>query len=449
MDGFDGVAGEGVLDGGRSDGFGAAAFIIPAQAPEAEAAGEGTAAGLLDEEAVVELFIEETRFDLAIGDFLVLPVAVVEAVLVAVALAAVEAKIPALVGEGDVFVGVAFFLVVVVVVMVLVVAVVVVFLLFVGKLVEAALRREAAGEPILLAVIGQAGGASIGAGAGVEDAFDGAAVVTGALAAGGDAPNPAVPAIVEGGVAAMKAVVGAGDAGQGAMETAVALVFGFVVAADHVDDAAHGAGAVEEGAGAAEDFDAVEALGVDGFAVVAALGAEGAGADAVLEDEDAVAIEAADNGASGAGAEAAAVDAGLAVEDIAEGGGGFGGEGCGVEGECGGEGLEEGFGAVGRGGDGKFLAEGGDPHGEVDGFGSAVFEVDDFAGVGEALAGGEQSIASGGKAGKGVLALVIAFYDAALGQQEDADVVKRLTVGLESNCAADFASVSAEGGGED
>lgn len=149
---------------------------------------------------------------------------------------------------------------------------------------------------MLATVVGEAGGAIEGTGAGVEDAFFGGTIVAGALATGIDAEDPPVKAKVDAGAGAVAAIVGAANAGDVAVDTAVTLVFGFMMTADHVDDAADGTGAVKQCARAADDFDAIEALRIDGFTVVARLSAKGAGTNAVLEDEDTVAIETTETG---------------------------------------------------------------------------------------------------------------------------------------------------------
>ena len=87
---------------------------------------------------------------------------------------------------------------------------------------------------------------------------------------------------------------------------------------DDVDEAAHGVRPVQQGGRTADDLDAIGAVGVDGDAVVSGLAGEVARANAVVEDEHAVAVEAADDGPARAGAEAADRDAGLVLQRVAE-----------------------------------------------------------------------------------------------------------------------------------
>ena len=90
------------------------------------------------------------------------------------------------------------------------------------------------------------------------------------------------------------------------------------LAVEHIDHAAHGAVAVDQGRGAAQHFDlrGQQRLGHHGV-----VGADGGGVvqlGAVAQHLDARAVHAPDDGAAGTGAKVAAGDAGLAVERLAQ-----------------------------------------------------------------------------------------------------------------------------------
>ncbi|MNV43056.1 hypothetical protein D3C71_1347590 [compost metagenome] len=92
------------------------------------------------------------------------------------------------------------------------------------------------------------------------------------------------------------------------------------LAVEHIDHAAHGAVAVDQGRGAAQHFDlrGQQRLGHHGV-----VGADGGGVvqlGAVAQHLDARAVHAPDDGAAGTGAEVAAGDAGLTVQRFAQGG---------------------------------------------------------------------------------------------------------------------------------
>ena len=89
---------------------------------------------------------------------------------------------------------------------------------------------------------------------------------------------------------------------------------------DDVDHPADRRAAVEQSGGAVEDFDAVGGKRVDGDGMVAAGARDVEAADAVDEDQDAVARQAAQHRAGDVGARARGRHAGLAGEGLADGG---------------------------------------------------------------------------------------------------------------------------------
>ena len=127
---------------------------------------------------------------------------------------------------------------------------------------------------------------------------------------------------------------------------------------DHVDEPADRVRAVQQCRRPADDLDAFHAVGVDGDAMVAGLARQVSGADAVLQDHDPVAVEAADDRPVRSGTEAAHRDAGLVPQGVGEIRGRLLGDIERVHGgdrvEC----LERGLGAVHRGGHRHVLANG-------------------------------------------------------------------------------------------
>ena len=89
---------------------------------------------------------------------------------------------------------------------------------------------------------------------------------------------------------------------------------------DDVDHAADRRGAIEQGGGAVEHFDAVGGERVDGDGMVAAGARDVEAADAVDEDQDAVARQAAQHRPRDVGPRARGRHAGLAGEGLADGG---------------------------------------------------------------------------------------------------------------------------------
>ena len=87
---------------------------------------------------------------------------------------------------------------------------------------------------------------------------------------------------------------------------------------DDVDDAAHGIAAVENGGGAANDFDAFDEqrIGCDG--VIGTCGGRVERTESVFGDAETVAAETANNRAARAGAKISGGDAGLAGERFTE-----------------------------------------------------------------------------------------------------------------------------------
>src|SRR4029079_8069539 len=85
-----------------------------------------------------------------------------------------------------------------------------------------------------------------------------------------------------------------------------------------VDEAADGVGAVEQCRGAAHDFDAGRRSGIHVDAVITGLARNVAHAEAVLDDQHAIAVEASDDWTRGSRAEAAERDAWLVLQRRAE-----------------------------------------------------------------------------------------------------------------------------------
>ena len=118
-------------------------------------------------------------------------------------------------------------------------------------------------------------------------------VVTGAARAAAAAQRPAVAAKHSGAAAAGFTVAAAAvevEVAVGTLDRRARYLVG-----DDVDDAADGAGAVEQRRRAAHHFDAVGGGRIEGDAVIARLERQVAGAHAVLEDQHPVAVEAADH----------------------------------------------------------------------------------------------------------------------------------------------------------
>ena len=91
-----------------------------------------------------------------------------------------------------------------------------------------------------------------------------------------------------------------------------------VVPGDGVDHAADGRAAVKQRRGTLHNLQPLQAQRVDGFPVVSRLGRDAPRRHAVLHDEHTVPVEAANDGARGAGAETALGDARLVFEHLAE-----------------------------------------------------------------------------------------------------------------------------------
>ena len=90
--------------------------------------------------------------------------------------------------------------------------------------------------------------------------------------------------------------------------------------ADHVDQTADRVGAVEQRRRPAHDFDPGRRQRVDRHAMVGRLARQVVGALAVLQDQDAIAVEPADDGPRRRRTERALRDAGLGLEQLAQGG---------------------------------------------------------------------------------------------------------------------------------
>ena len=184
--------------------------------------------------------------------------------------------------------------------------------------VAAVLHRDAAtGEEVVAEVadtrlsVRQFGG-------GVLDGSLGRLVIIGSACAGPrpeqDVPLRVLDAAVRAELAVGAAAVGVELRSRAREErVAVALVRGH-----DVDQAAHRVRSVEQRRGAANDLDPLGRVRVDGHAVIAGLAGEVAGSDAVLQNQHAVAVEAADYGAAGSGAEAPAGDARFLAQRVAQ-----------------------------------------------------------------------------------------------------------------------------------
>ena len=119
---------------------------------------------------------------------------------------------------------------------------------------------------------------------------------------------------IDAGLAVRASTIG-GELRAGAVEQRLVEA---LLGRDDVDEAADGVGAVEQRGRPPHDLDPRGTVGVDGDAVVPGLAGEVARAHPVLQDEHAVTVEAADDRAAGAGAEAPAGDARLVLQRVAE-----------------------------------------------------------------------------------------------------------------------------------
>ena len=152
-------------------------------------------------------------------------------------------------------------------------------------------------EVHLFAVKTEAAAAIGNPGAGVVDgALVGGRVVTGAQSPALSPEQPVARPHLEAGVDSAQGVAGARRAGDEAAHSFVGVMMHLVVTADGVDGASHGASTVEQRGRTLDDLQPLDQRRVDQFPVVAGLGGQGAGPDPVLHDQDAVAVEAADDG---------------------------------------------------------------------------------------------------------------------------------------------------------
>ena len=164
---------------------------------------------------------------------------------------------------------------------------------------------------------------------------------------------------------------------------------------DDVDEAADGVRSVQQGRRSADDLDALGGVGVEGDAVVAGLAGEVARAHAVVEDEHAVAVEAADDRAARAGAEGAARDARLVLQGFAEAAVSALDEVVRVQRRHGVERFERGFRAARGGRDRHLLVHRRGGQLEVDRHGLAGGDGNHLPAGGEVLALGEHLVGAG------------------------------------------------------
>ncbi len=155
----------------------------------------------------------------------------------------------------------------------------------------------------------QPGAAGARAGLGIVHPPRGTVVIPRDLArsAAPDQPVP-VPVFGPGMSGGGVAVAGPGRR-QLAAEAGVGVLVEEVVGRHHVHHPPDGVAAVEEGGGALDNLDPVQVRRIRRFGVLPGLGGQGPGGEAVVQDQDPVAVESAQDGAGTAGTEAALVDA--------------------------------------------------------------------------------------------------------------------------------------------
>ena len=224
--------------------------------------------------------------------------------------------------------------------------------------VTAVVQRHAGAREELVARPADTGPRVGRLGGGVLDRPQGRGVVLGPPHAAAGPVVHAVPRVLQADVGACLRVraphVGA-QLRPRALEQRLAVA---LLGCDHVDEPADRVRAVQQRCRPAHDLDAFRAVGVDRDAMVAGLARQVSGADAVLQDQHPVAVEAADDRPARSGAEAADRNARLVPQGVSETGGRLS---CDVERVHGGdrvERLEGRLGSARRGGHRHVLANG-------------------------------------------------------------------------------------------
>ena len=260
--------------------------------------------------------------------------------------------------------------------------------------VTAVLRRHAAAGEEPVAEVADAGAGVGQLGRGVRDRALGRVVVAGAPRAAAGPEQQVVLRMLQAGVGARLFVratrVGA-QLRPCALEQRVAVA---LVRRDDVDEAADGVRAVQQRRRPAHDLDAFGGVRIDRDAVVAGLARQVARADPVLQDQDAVAVEAADDRPSRTRAEAPAGNAGLPLQRVTQAPVNIGDEVERVERLDGIERFERRLRAARRRGDGHVLVHGRQAQLEVHGRRTAGRQRDHLPARGQVLALGEHLVAA-------------------------------------------------------
>ena len=133
--------------------------------------------------------------------------------------------------------------------------------------------------------------------AGVEDrALPGRRVVSGSDAAALAPEQPLADAVLYPGVDPAQCIGGPSRAGDETADALVGVVMNLVMAADGIDRPPHGAPTVEQRGRALDDLHPLQLRRVDQFPMISRLRGQGPGSDPVLQNQDPVAVETADDG---------------------------------------------------------------------------------------------------------------------------------------------------------
>ena len=96
------------------------------------------------------------------------------------------------------------------------------------------------------------------------------------------------------------------------------LAVDFVMSAHGIHHTSDGIAAVEQGRGAFEDLEPLQAGGIEGLTVIAGLGGQGTDPDPILHHQDTVTVKAADYWTRAARPETSLGHTGSAVQNVAQ-----------------------------------------------------------------------------------------------------------------------------------
>ena len=155
-------------------------------------------------------------------------------------------------------------------------------------------------------------------GAGILNHPDGGVVVSRAPRPTSELGQPAARAVFDFAARATLSVGEASHAGEVPPKPGVRVFVNLMVGSNRVHHTAERVRPVKKCCRSLDHFQPFETCRVDRFAVVARLAGKGSGSNSILEDQDPVAVEAADDRTAGARPEAPLGDAGLVFEHLAD-----------------------------------------------------------------------------------------------------------------------------------